>query len=937
MEKGRIGVRILWLWSTLGVTPLLVRTWMFFAGMMRLFGCPLLLSVPLLMWGQASFGESIGLEIGPEQVRLKQGQQTWVFGQAAGRWSLKGIEVRGKVVVKPVSAHDSFWVGGGEAVRYRVSSNNAAEKAIRFELEQGSAVYRVRADDKLPAVQVQIERTNETVCAFCSSESSPDEHGAWITRGWVATDLDDSEAFIDASNPLVFGHSTVGKLDVGYLFVPRVNGNIQPNGRTEQRTGTYFKAERRLQPTGSAQATWQLRLGETEPKLFLAVFERDLGGRVSDVCEKYFAPAVDALVDITKVPRSEFDPEKCMQIMPVRLAAPDAFIPGWGLMMDEFPNASYPFAHDSVLQTAALLAFEGLATGREWEKNFARYLLDKTPMEGAEGKSFFVRRPGGLTRWGYFSTYRDGFVQLDGGTWWQADILYRTALVLKDEKLRQAAWDMVRHDLEVKLDLDKMRYPPCWNGKLDRLSEDHRDDWFMTPGLAYCAYMAARVAYPETKEPKYLMMADRICEWFASYLTPERKLNSLQGNNMHAVFSHYLALAFLDRFDRSHERRFLDMARDMAWVHIMTTCTTDAKDNHGEPLTGTTCVGVRGCVDYDCAPNLCQEKDLTFVHVIGPLLGHVSGPAYAKYIALCRLVLDKDSWKSAWAMELRDTNLRTMYDTYARGMANLTYALNRASDPWVSSVEKLVSKSDINITRERDFAVVNGTDVARDTRVEIRFLEPGQYRVSTDGRDWGERGSRELAAGLNFHLEPNSMKRVRVELNRSESGVRPAAERHPVLTNWLSDLEPFAAQRGTGLPQPVYRKDLSFAGEPIAISGQAFSKGLGCAANTVLVYRMDRKYERFKAVVGIDDSVVGRTNPPPSVDFTVFVDGQLRFESGAMYARTPRKEVDVDVREAEVLMLRVSCNWDEKGDSSNDYSDWADARLVSGATASKGR
>jgi hypothetical protein len=132
------------------------------------------------------------------------------------------------------------------------------------------------------------------------------------------------------------------------------------------------------------------------------------------------------------------------------------------------------------------------------------------------------------------------------------------------------------------------------------------------------------------------------------------------------------------------------MARDMAWIHIMTTCTTAAKDRAGHPLTGATCVGIRGCVDYDCSPNLCQEKDLTFVHLIGPLLDHVSGPAYAKYLALCRLVLDKDSWKSAWTMELRDTNLRTMYDTYARGMANLIYALNRANDPDISVIEKLV-------------------------------------------------------------------------------------------------------------------------------------------------------------------------------------------------------------------------------------------------------
>lgn len=198
------------------------------------------------------------------------------------------------------------------------------------------------------------------------------------------------------------------------------------------------------------------------------------------------------LADLSEVPQFGFHPEKCLEAMPVRLAAPDAFVPGCVMMMDEFPGASYPFAHDCVWQTLALLAFEGLATSRDWERNFARYFLDKTPLEGSDGKSFFVRRPGGLTRWRYYATYRDGFVPLDGGSWWQADVLYRTALVLSDSKLRQAPFDLVLHDLNVKLNLEKMSYPACWTATQNRISDDHRDDWFMTPGLAYCAYMTAR-------------------------------------------------------------------------------------------------------------------------------------------------------------------------------------------------------------------------------------------------------------------------------------------------------------------------------------------------------------------------------------------------------------------------------------------------------------
>jgi hypothetical protein len=675
-------------------------------------------------------------------------------------------------------------------------------------------------------------------------------------------------------------------------------------------------------------------LGADEPKSFAVLFDRDLGGRMSDVCEKYFAGAVEMLTDLSRIPRSSFDPEKCLQVMPIRLAAPDAFVPGWGLMMDEFPKASYPFAHDSVWQMPALLAYEGLATGRDWERNFARYFLDKTPLEGPDGKSFFVRRPGGLTRWGYFATYRDGFVPLDGGTWWQADVLYRTARVLNDEKLRQAALDMVLHDLNVKLDVGKMTYPPCWSPTLNRIGDDHRDDWFMTPGLAYCSYMAAQVAYPETRDPRYLSIADKISDWFASSIVPELKLNHLQGNNMHAVFSHYLTLAFLERYDRSHERRFLDMARDMAWVHIMTTCTTPAKDAWGHSMTGTTCVGIRGCVDYDCAPNLCQEKDLTFVGIIGPLLDHVSGPAYAKYIALCRLVLDKDSWKSAWAMELRDTNLRTMYDTYPRGMANLIYALNRSSDPQVNTVEKLVSKSDANIDHERDLVVVNGTAQPRDAHVEIRFLKPGNYDVQVDGLELGHQSAVQLSHGLDLGLPASGMKRVRVRPIQLDPPALVGARAWDSSVTWLSDLVPFAAQRGTGLPETVYQKDLSFGGVPLRLEkGKAFTRGLGCAANTVLLYELNGQFERFRATVGVDNSVAAKSNSPPSVFFTVFVDGLLRFESGSMLTNTPSREVDVDVRHSRMLMLRLSCNWDDNGRSDNDFGDWADARLIGKCSA----
>jgi hypothetical protein len=874
------------------------------------------------------FGAGSALRVSTNEVGLTAGPQTWVFTLADEQWALAEVDVNGAAVARPASRADAFWTGGGEAISYAVLRSDSDEVALKFQLTRGTAVYRVRASDPLPVMHVELDQPREITVQMISAGSAAGEHGAWLTRGYVATDADDSEAFIDASNPLVFGHSAAGGQDVGYLFLPQVNGNVQTTGRTEQRTETFFRAGRRPETNGLFRAAWQLRLGNKEPKAFAVLFDQNLGGRVSDVCEKYFAGAVDMLVNITNVPRSNFDPDKCMKVMPIRLAAPDAFIPGWGLTMTEVGgNSSYPYANDCVWQVAALLAFEGLATQRDWERNFAEYFLDHTPLEGPEGRSYFVRRPGGLTRWAYSGSYRDGFLQEDGGSWWQADILYRTALVLRNDKLRHAALDMVLHDLNVKLDLESMTYPPCWSAKLNRVGDDHRDDWFMTPGLAYCAYMAEKVAYPETTDPKYLNMADRICEWFARDMIPETKLNNLQGNNMYSVFSHYLTLAFLAKFERSHDRRFLDMARDVAWVHIMTTCATGAKDSRGNPLTGTTCVGVRDCIDYDCAPNLCHEKDLTFDNIVGPLLDHVSGPAYGKYLALCRLVLAKDSWLSAWTMELRETNLRTLYDTYARGLANLIYALNRSSDPWVTVVEKLVSKSDLGISHERDMLVVNGTTQARAARVEVRFLEPGRYEVKVDGATLGRKTNLELAEGLDFKLPANSVQRLQVHLSRRASPP-PVVESYDSSVTWLGDLTPSAAQRGTGLPTPIYRINRSFDSAPIKLSGATFDKGLGCAANTVLLYDLQGSFDRFVAVCGVDGAAVRRTNPPPSVFFTAFADGKLCFESGPMFASTPPCKVNMNVRHARMLMLRMSCNWDDDGQSQNDLGDWADARLM---------
>ena len=245
-----------------------------------------------------ALAHEVGLETRPRQVDLSVGAQIWRFNQVGEGWALAVVEVAGKPVAKPLARTDSFFIGGGEASGFAVLSNSPQTKSLRFFLGTNSATYTVDARAPLPIMRIRWERPATAGCAFRTVAEAPDEHGAWVTRGYVATDADAHEDFIDASRPMVFGHSTAGSLDAGYLFVPTVNPHIQRNGRSEQRSDTWFKSARQEAGDGRFYSVWRLRMGRTEPKECAVLFDRDLGGRLSDVCEKHFAGAVDSLVDL---------------------------------------------------------------------------------------------------------------------------------------------------------------------------------------------------------------------------------------------------------------------------------------------------------------------------------------------------------------------------------------------------------------------------------------------------------------------------------------------------------------------------------------------------------------------------------------------------------------------------------------------------------------
>jgi hypothetical protein len=874
----------------------------------------------------------VGLTTTADSIRLQTGDAVCVFTKRGAGWAFESAEVRGVKTALPLTRADSFFTGSGEASQYRVVADTATRKEILFSGPDFNVTYRVDASEHLPRFFIELDGPATPECFWRTAGASPDQRGAWVTRGETASDREGRDVFIDGSGRLVFGHSKAGAVDAAYVIQAELLDNINPRNKTMQVSDTFFGSLRQ-QDAGGYFGVWRLRFGAAQPKRFGIVFDRDLGGRIHDVCEKYYADAVDSQVQVTAVP-PEFDPQLAVERLPVRLSCPESLVPGYGWHMEEyFPgygHAEYPYGDECGIETGALLAYQGHATGRDWEKNFGKYVVHQMPLWGeSDGKGYFTKRPGGWTRWAYHCDYAHPFPLMEGGNWTASEQLYWVAKLFGDEELKRRSMDLMRHDIFVKLDLANMTFPPCWNPVTGKLG-DHRDDWNTTACLGYCAEICTEILYPETKDPQFLTIADRITDWLQSIWGPETRMNYLHPkvNTFHCWMG-WLVRAMVHRYERTDRAEFLDTARDLAWVIILTLGTTEHRDHAGRSFTGVTCVGVRGCVDYDCAPNLCQEKDQAFLQNIGPLMNHVSGPGYAKYIALQKHVLPRDSWVAAFRIqEQHDLNLRTNYDNYVRAMTNLAFAINRSSDPEVCALEKSVSNFDTGIDSKRDIVLANGTVADRRSLIQPAYLKPGNYTVTLDGRPLGEKTAEQLLAGIEIQVPANSTRALKIAPVALAPPQTPPARNYDATETWLNSLQEMAAQRGIGLPRHTYQRNISFRGGPLSLSGTTYEHGLGLAANSVVIYRLDGRYKRFAALLGIADDAQGPDGPKPSAIVTLFLDGKCLYASGAVRPGEPIRNIDLDVRNAQVLTIRVSSNFDDNGDYRNDMVNLADARLI---------
>lgn len=91
--------------------------------------------------------------------------------------------------------------------------------------------------------------------------------------------------------------------------------------------------------------------------------------------------------------------------------------------------------------------------------------------------------------------------------------------------------------------------------------------------------------------------------------------------------------------------------------------------------------------------------------------------------------------------------------------------------------------------------------------------------------------------------------------------------------------------------------------------------------NSEIEYELNGTYDKFTALVGIDDE---HNNRESVVNFIVLGDGKELWRSGGLKKSDGAKFVKVEVKNVRRLMLRVS----REGEGGRIHADWVDAKLI---------
>ena len=123
---------------------------------------------------------------------------------------------------------------------------------------------------------------------------------------------------------------------------------------------------------------------------------------------------------------------------------------------------------------------------------------------------------------------------------------------------------------------------------------------------------------------------------------------------------------------------------------------------------------------------------------------------------------------------------------------------------------------------------------------------------------------------------------------------------------YLSDIKWKSANSGWRTIQ----KDKSIEENPIRLTDEngnevEYEKGIGTHSTSTIVYDLtDKDYSYFTSYVGVDREMKNST--AASLEFKVYVDGVLKYESGLMRATDAQKYIELNIDGAKELKLVVT-------------------------------
>ncbi|MHC4131708.1 MAG: NPCBM/NEW2 domain-containing protein [Planctomycetota bacterium] len=134
-------------------------------------------------------------------------------------------------------------------------------------------------------------------------------------------------------------------------------------------------------------------------------------------------------------------------------------------------------------------------------------------------------------------------------------------------------------------------------------------------------------------------------------------------------------------------------------------------------------------------------------------------------------------------------------------------------------------------------------------------------------------------------------------------------------TTYLSDL--YYLWRNGNHP----KKDRNFNDERITINGVIYNKGLGCSGDSKVMYKLNKMGDRFKAFVGLGDSYDGNGTGRFRIYNEDLFGNRVLFDSGDMHKGSLAKQIDLDVKGIECLLLVF--------EGENVLGTWAEAQITS--------